>query len=100
MTHLPSKLLGCLSEATCKKVVGSTDNLPYNGKPSINILNVVVNVDGRFLFEEAVSCQNGKDVHGKVEHAAMSRVHKLGYVFKLVVDGLNDRPFAQQYLVI
>ena len=54
------------------RIVKSKLSLLYNSKLSVNILYAIVNVDGRFLFKEAIRSQNGKDIHYKVEHATMS----------------------------
>ena len=57
--------------AKCR-IVKSKEILLYNSKLSVNILYAIVNVDGRFLFKEAIRSQNRKEIHYKFEHATMS----------------------------
>ena len=57
--------------AKCR-IIKSKVSLLYNSKLSVNILYAIVNVDGRFLFKEAIRSQNRKDIHYEVEHATIS----------------------------
>ena len=47
----------------------------------------------------AVGDEAGEEVDEEVERAAMAGVLDLADVLELVVDGLDDRPFAQEQLV-
>ena len=68
MIHHPSTLVnGYLCFVKSKKIP-----LLDNSKLSVNVLDTIIDVDGRLLLIEAVRSQNGQDVHCKIEHAAMS----------------------------
>ena len=63
------------------------------------VIRAGFNRDGRFLREEAVCGDGGHGIDDEVVEGAVSRMFQLRDVLQFVVDRLNDRPFAKQYLV-
>lgn len=56
-------------------------------------------MEGGFLWLMTVGGQAGEEMNEDVERAAMAAVLDLADVLELVVNALDERPFAQQQLV-
>ncbi len=56
-------------------------------------------VQGRLFLAQVISDQARKQGDQEIGDAAMAGVLDLGAIFQLVVDGLDNAPFAQQKLV-
>ena len=56
-------------------------------------------VEGRFLGLMAIGNKAAEEIDEEVGGTAVAGVFNLGDIFKLVENGLDNSPFAQQHLV-